>query len=281
MRKQHYGVFGNPVAHSLSPQIHQMFAEQAGVDLDYVRLEAPLDGFRQAVSIFVEDGGSGFNVTLPFKKEAFELVSEASTEATDAGAVNTVIVDKNGRLFGENTDGKGLIKDIRINLGWEIRGRKLLVLGAGGAVRGVLGSILDQKPAQMVVANRTASKAETLVRNLMERNKNLKGEDCIALGFDELHQPFDLIINGTSASLGGDIPQVPPIIVGEQTCCYDMVYGAEDTVFNRWAQEKGAFKVSDGLGMLVEQAALAFKLWTGFEPDTAPVIAALEDMLTD
>lgn len=267
MRKQLYGVFGNPVAHSLSPQIHQMFAEQAGIDLDYVRIEAPLDGLRRAVQEFVESGANGFNVTLPFKEEAAALVASASPAATAAGAVNTVLVGSNGSLSGENTDGAGLVNDLTINLGWQVEDMKILLLGAGGAVKGVLGSLLEQKPARIVVANRTLPRAEALVKTLNLARKQDES-DCSACGFDDLVEPFDLIINGTSASLEGNLPGIAAVVIGDSTCCYDMVYAATDTVFSRWAQNQGALQTADGLGMLVEQAALAFEFWTGFKVKT-------------
>ncbi len=266
-----YAVFGNPVAHSKSPQIHGMFAAQVGASITYERVLAPVADFPGAVRGFVRRGGRGFNVTLPFKEEAWRLVRQRSHRAEKAGAVNTVSVDADGHLFGDNTDGAGLVRDITHNLGWPLRGQRILILGAGGAVRGILSPLLAAQPATVVIANRSVDKAENLAQIF-------RGDGVIGGGsYDALadESAFDLVINGTSASIAGEMPPVPAHAVNANTRCYDMMYGRQDTVFMRWARAHGVHAVTDGLGMLVEQAAEAFALWRGQRPDTAPVLAAL------
>jgi len=266
-----YAVFGNPVAHSKSPQIHAMFAEQTGEALTYERVLAPLRDFPGAVRAFVRRGGNGFNVTLPFKEEAWRMVRRRSDRAEKAGAVNTVTVEPDGQLFGANTDGAGLVRDITGNLGWPLRGQRVLVIGAGGAVRGVLSPLLAEQPATVVIANRTASRAADLA-DIFRADGAIAGGGFAVLA-DE--RPFDIIINGSSASIAGEMPPLPRNVVGTGTRCYDMMYGHQETVFLRWAREQGAVARADGLGMLVEQAAEAFLGWRGKRPDTAPVLAAL------
>lgn len=266
-----YAVFGNPVAHSKSPQIHGMFAAQTGDSIDYERVLAPVADFPGAVRGFLRRGGRGFNVTLPFKEEAWRMVRRRSERAEKAGAVNTVSVDDEGQLFGDNTDGAGLVRDITHNLGWPLRGQRILLLGAGGAVRGVLLPLLAEQPAVMVIANRSVEKAEKLAQVF-------RGDGAVAGGsFDALadEPAFDLVINGTSASIAGAMPPVPANAIGAGTRCYDMMYGRQDTVFMRWARGHGVHAVADGLGMLVEQAAESFVAWRGKRPDTTPVLAAL------
>jgi shikimate dehydrogenase len=266
-----YAVFGNPVAHSRSPQIHAQFAAQLGEDIRYERVLAPLKDFPSAVRAFVREGGRGFNVTVPFKEEAWRLARRRTPRAEKAGAVNTVCIGKDGFLTGDNTDGIGLVRDITTNLGWPLRGQRVLVLGAGGAVRGVLGRLLAEGPALVSVANRTAAKAVELAQVFGDEGP-VEG-----FGFEALAgaHAYDLVINGTSASLSGRMPDVPDSVVGSGTRCYDMMYASEPTVFMRWAMERGAGATSDGLGMLVEQAAEAYFVWRDKRPDTAPVIAAL------
>ncbi|MFZ5722148.1 MAG: shikimate dehydrogenase [Pseudomonadota bacterium] len=266
-----YAVFGNPVAHSKSPQIHAMFAAQTGEDIAYDRVLAPLKDFPGTVRHFVRRGGRGFNVTLPFKEEAWRMVRRRSARAEKAGAVNTVSVADDGYLTGDNTDGAGLVRDITHNLGWPLRGQRVLVIGAGGAVRGVLSPLLAEQPKVVVIANRTAEKAEKLAALFGDEGAISGG------GFPALAdaQPFDLVINGSSASLGGELPPVPAHVIGPHTRCYDMMYARQETVFNRWAREQGAAVCADGLGMLVEQAAEAFFGWRGKRPDTGPVLVAM------
>lgn len=264
-----YRVMGNPVAHSKSPQIHAAFALETGQKLDYQRQLVPLDGFSAAVEAFQASGGKGLNITVPFKQEAWQLAEQRSARAELAGAVNTLWFDAAGRRVGDNTDGIGLVRDLSQNQRQNLRGKRLLVLGAGGAVRGVLQPLLAERPATLVIANRTPSKAETLVE--------LFQAPCLSAAAyaDLAGYTFDLIINGTSASLQGDLPPLPDGILHPGGCAYDMMYAAEPTTFMRWAQRQGAGQVADGLGMLVEQAAEAFWLWRGVRPQTAPVIAQL------
>ncbi|MFP1681750.1 shikimate dehydrogenase [Alloalcanivorax sp. C16-1] len=264
-----YAVFGNPVSHSRSPDIHHAFAAQRGEDLSYERIEAPVDDFAGAVAAFFDAGGRGANVTVPFKEEAHALCGELTERARQAGAVNT-LWRREGVLHGDNTDGAGLVADLRGNQGWALQGKRLLVLGAGGAVRGVLGPLLAQAPAELVIANRTVARAETLV----ERFAGL-GVPLFASELDTLKGPFDVIINAISAGLHGEMPPLPEGLIGDATVACDMVYGAEPTPFMRWARQAGAAAVCDGLGMLVEQAAEAYAVWRGHRPDTAPVLADL------
>ena len=264
-----YAVFGNPVSHSRSPDIHHAFAAQRGDDLVYERIEAPVDGFPAAVAAFFDAGGRGANVTVPFKEQAFDLCDRLTERARQAGAVNTLWrVD--GLLHGDNTDGAGLMADLRGNQGWALAGQRVLVLGAGGAVRGVLGPLLAQAPAEVVIANRTPARAEALVERFAGQ-----GVPLHAAALDQLHQPFDVLINAISAGLHGEMPALDPALVAPGSVACDMVYGAQPTPFMRWAEGLDAAAVCDGLGMLVEQAAEAFLVWRGWRPDTAPVLARL------
>ncbi|MCG6658560.1 shikimate dehydrogenase [Halomonas campisalis] len=262
-----YCVFGHPVGHSKSPAIHAAFAKQTGEDIDYTAIEAPLDDFVGAWRAFVAEGGRGANVTVPFKEEAFRLCDRLSERASRAGAVNTLILADDGTTHGDTTDGVGLVRDLK-RQGMSLAGARVLVLGAGGAVRGVLEPLLAESPASLVIANRTAAKAEALAADFRDLGKIRGG------GFDDLAGPFDLVINGTSASLAGDLPPLPDDLFAEGATAYDMMYGAEPTVFLQWATERGAHGV-DGLGMLVEQAAESFFQWRGKRPDTAPVLEML------
>ena len=264
-----YAVFGNPVAQSLSPELHKLFAKQTKQDIDYIKIEAPLDGFINAAKGFIADGGKGFNVTLPFKFEAFQLVEHCSERARLAEAVNTVKVQVDGSLFGDNTDGIGLVKDIEQNQLFPLQGRKICLLGAGGAVHGVIKPILDCNPAEVVIANRTKSRAVILA------DKFNQFGTIMACGLDELtDQKFDLIINGTSASVLGKTINLPENLLTKHSCCYEMMYG-KPTPFLQWAKTHGANRATDGLGMLVEQGAESFLLWRGIRPDTKPILITL------
>lgn len=263
-----YCVFGNPVAHSKSPHIHRLFAEASGEQLSYEARLAGVDGFAEALQRFLAEGGRGCNVTVPFKEEAWRLATMRSARAEKAGAVNTLYLDAEGRLHGDNTDGVGLVRDLERNAGFPLRAKRLLLLGAGGAVRGVLGLLLAAGPREIVIANRTREKAVQLAQ-LFHDEGNVE-----ASAFADLEGPFDLVINGTSASLQGELPPLPAGIFSANALAYDMMYGAEPTVFLRWAQAQGA-ATRDGLGMLVEQAAEAFFIWRGVRPQTAPVLATL------
>mgnify|MGYP001811857837 FL=1 len=265
-----YAVMGNPIAHSKSPRIHAMFAEQTGQDIEYTAILVKQYGFPAAVAEFVAGGGKGLNITVPFKEEAWALAAVHSPRAERAGAVNTLLLDADGNHFGDNTDGAGLVRDLTHNHHAEIAGRRLLLVGAGGAARGVLGPLLAARPALLVIANRTASKAVDLARHFCDLGRV---EGC---GLDDVNgHSFDLVINATAASLQGEVPALPPGVIGSGTWCYDMMYGNEPTAFMHWASELEAAATMDGLGMLVEQAAESFSLWRKVRPDTGPVIRAL------
>lgn len=265
-----YAVMGNPIAHSLSPRIHGWFAEQTGQDLRYEARCVPLDGFAAAVAAFREEGGRGLNITVPFKQEAWALADARSPRAERAGAVNTLVVREDGSLFGDTTDGVGLLRDLTRNLGLELAGRDILLLGAGGAVRGVLEPLLDAGPRRLLIANRTADRAMALARDFHAMG-NVEG--C---GLDALAgQRFDLVINGTAAGLRDEVPGIPATVLDGDSCGYDMMYGTGPTAFVRWCREQGAGRAEDGLGMLVEQAAESFYLWRGVRPETGGVISRL------
>jgi len=265
-----YAVMGNPVAHSKSPAIHKQFAHQFGHNIEYTALWADTDGFVEAAEQFRAEGGKGFNVTVPFKLEAFKLADNLSERAKLAGAVNTIRFEPDGKIFGDNTDGTGLVHDLTKNLNIHLRGKKILVLGAGGAVRGVLGPLLKQNPAALVIANRTVSKAKDLAKNFESFGK------VEAIGYDDLvGKRFDVVINGTSASLKGEMPPLPVNLFANNAVAYDMMYGDKPTPFLEWAMLHGAKTATDGLGMLVEQAAESYLLWRGVRPDTRPVIQQL------
>jgi shikimate dehydrogenase len=269
-----YAVVGNPIAHSKSPFIHARFAEQTGQDIRYEALLAPLDGFAETVRGFFAAGGKGLNVTVPFKLEAYELVDRLGGWAERAGAVNTIALEPDGTLLGENTDGIGLERDLTANLQVRIEDRRLLVLGAGGAVRGILEPLLRSEPRELVVANRTVARAE-LLRDLFSDLGPVQ-----ACGFDALAgRRFDVVVNGTSASLAGDLPPLPAGLFATDAVAYDLFYAPQPTAFMRWALEQGAGRAFDGLGMLVEQAAESFFIWRGVRPETIPVIGELRKAL--
>jgi shikimate dehydrogenase len=263
-----YAVIGNPIAHSKSPEIHTQFAAQTQQNLRYERLLAPLDGFSATVRSFVAQGGCGLNVTVPFKLEAHALATGLTERARAAGAVNTLKFT-NGMIEGDNTDGVGLVTDIVKNAAFPIAGKKVLLLGAGGAARGVVLPLLQEQPAELVIANRTQSKAIELVQQFSAVGGNFRASDFAALA-----SPFDIVINATSASLGSDMPDIPDTVFAESALAYDMMYGKEPTVFMHFAAQFGAV-ARDGLGMLVEQAAESFFFWRGVRPDTAPLLARL------
>ncbi len=265
-----YAVMGHPVAHSKSPAIHCAFAKQFGITLEYRAIEVEPGGFAQAVQAFRDEGGAGLNVTVPFKLEAYALADRCSARAEQAGAVNTLKFEPDGTLYGDNTDGIGLVCDLVVNLGARLAGSRVLVVGAGGAVRGILGPILEEGVARLQLANRTASKAKELATVFAAFGSISAG------GLDELAgKTFDIVINATAASLQGEVPSLPAGIFAPGALAYDLMYGDTPTAFMQWAQRHGAARVSDGLGMLVEQAAESFLLWHGCRPETAPVIASL------
>jgi shikimate dehydrogenase len=262
----YYAVVGHPIAHSLSPTIHREFARQTGQDLQYRKLLAPIDGFAEVVAAFRAGGGAGLNVTVPFKEQAFALSTQKTARALTAGAVNTLKFD-NDEVFGDNTDGAGLARDLTQNLGVPISGKFVLLMGAGGAARGVLAPLLQERPAALVLANRTSEKAKQLAQQF--------DKQITACSYPDLEgQSFDIVINATSASMAGHVPELPPTVFAPGALAYDMMYGLE-TAFMAWAKACNARAVADGLGMLVEQAAESFALWRGIHPDTQPVIARL------
>jgi shikimate dehydrogenase len=262
-----YAVIGNPVAHSKSPQIHAEFARQTGQDLVYERLLAPLDAFVARADGFRARGGRGLNVTVPFKGDAFRYARRLSDRANAAQAVNTLKFDA-GEVFGDNTDGAGLVCDICFNLGFPVAGKRVLLLGAGGAARGVIKPLLDQLPAHLVIANRTLEKTQDLERAF--------GGALRACTYDALAgRQFDIIVNATSASLAGAMPPLPKGVFASGSLAYDMMYGTGETPFLGYARGEGAAALADGLGMLVEQAAESFFVWLGVRPDTAPVLKLL------
>jgi len=262
-----YAVIGNPIEHSKSPLIHHAFAEQTGEQLEYIRLLGEPGHFAKNVADFLATGGKGLNVTVPFKEDAWQLVDELSLRAESAQAVNTIIQLSDGRLRGDNTDGIGLVRDLQENRHAKLTGACILLLGAGGASRGVLRPLLETNPKQITIANRTASKATALASDLAALGPV---EGC-GLG-DLAGNRFDLIINATAAGLTDQVPDIPDGLLEKEGWCYDMMYGDKPTAFMRWGLTQGAAKVIDGLGMLVEQAAESFYLWRGVRPETAPVM---------
>jgi len=268
-----YCVFGNPIGHSKSPIIHAAFARQTGEDISYVARLAAHDGFADSVKDFIAAGGRGANVTIPFKEEAYRLADRLTPRAKLAGAVNTLsfnLSDNDSTIVGDNTDGAGLLRDITVNLDQPVAGKRILLLGAGGAARGAIGPLLEQGPATLVIANRTAQKAIALAEHFAALG-NISGGAYSALS----GQIFDIVINATSASLGGELPPLPAGLFAPDSLAYEMMYGRGDTPFLLYAREEGATQLSDGLGMLVEQAAEAFYMWRGVRPEAAPVMASL------
>ena len=261
-----YCVIGHPIAHSKSPEIHAAFARQTGQDIGYERCLAPLDGFAATVRQLVQDGYRGANVTVPFKIEAARVATRLAERARAAGAVNTLIFEAGGEIVGDNTDGPGLVADITRNAGMALEGRRVLLLGAGGAARGVLLPFLQQRPREIVIANRTVATAEALARDFGQY-----GIPVGASSFAGIEGSFDLVVNATSASLSSDLPPIPASVFCPSTLALDMMYGNKPTVFMAFAAAQGA-ATRDGLGMLVEQAAEAFALWRGVRPDTADVL---------
>ena len=267
-----YAVIGNPIEHSKSPQVHTLFAQQTRQAISYERLLAPLDHFVESVREFIAQGGRGANVTVPFKMEAFALAQELTPRAQAAGAVNTLIFSADG-IKGDNTDGIGLVRDITLNAGVPLENRSVLLLGAGGAARGVILPLIEENISSLVIANRTQPRAIELAQQFSHSSVPV-----LPAAFDQLDQCFDVIINATSASLDSALPPVPDGVFGPQTLAYDMMYGAQPTIFMQHAARQGA-AVRDGLGMLIEQAAESFFVWRGVRPDTAPVYQWLRGQL--
>jgi shikimate dehydrogenase len=264
-----YAVFGSPINHSKSPRIHRLFAEQTQQNLDYVAQEVKAENFVAAVTeFFAQGGGKGLNCTVPLKEFAYQFAHQKTERAKSAKAVNTLALQPDGSILGDNTDGIGLVTDLTANHDIELQGKRILILGAGGATRGILAPLLEQQPDCLVVANRTVEKALQLA---LEFNHSFEG--C---GFDDLHnQPFNLILNATSASLSDELPPLPENLLIENGVCYDLAYSNKPTAFVRWGELQNASQSLDGLGMLIEQAAEAFALWRGVRPDTKTVIDLL------
>lgn len=265
-----YGVIGHPIAHSKSPVIHRLFAEQTGQDLSYEAFDIPPEALAGRVRQLFAEGVRGLNVTVPHKTAVLSLTSRLTSRAELAGAANTLVVHADGAVEGDNTDGAGLVADLRQNLRLRLAGKRILILGAGGATRGIVPALLDAKPRDIMVANRTVERSQELARDFRMLGK------VLACQFQELGgQRYDLVINATSAGLKGEVPPFPPSILGPETLCYDLSYAMQDTPFVSWAREHGAGRVCQGWGMLVEQAAESFFVWRGVRPDTKPIIARL------
>ncbi|RKP48559.1 shikimate dehydrogenase [Pararobbsia silviterrae] len=283
--RDRYVVIGNPIAHSKSPFIHARFAEQTGEPVAYDRLLAAVDAFEPTVRAFIAQGGRGLNVTVPFKLDAHAFADRLSARAASAGAVNTLKVEADGSVTGDNTDGIGLVRDIEVNLGVALAGTRVLLLGAGGAARGVVLPLIDAGVREVVIVNRTASKAAELAAafgrtGAVDHAGDAYGARGTVLGggADIACGAFDVVVNATAGSLGGEVPEYGAHAIAAGTLAYDMMYGAEPTVFMRDAAARGA-RVADGLGMLVEQAAESFSIWRGVRPDGAPVLAELRALL--
>ena len=276
--RDRYAVVGNPIAHSRSPFIHARFAEQTGEPIEYDRILAPVDSFVATVREFIDGGGRGLNVTVPFKIEAHRFATMLSPRASAAGAVNTLRFDADG-IYGDNTDGVGLVRDIEKNLGVLLSGARILLLGAGGAARGVVLPMLERSPHTLTIVNRTSSKAEELVARFASAANEAQCQLMGGSARDIELQQYDVIVNATAGSLAGALPECDDRAFGSGSLAYDMMYSAQPTVFMRHAATLGA-RTADGLGMLVEQAAESFHVWRGVRPDTAPVLAELRPMLS-
>lgn len=265
-----FGVVGHPISHSKSPQIHQLFASQLDEQIEYEKYDVKPEVFDTFVQNFFQEGGEGLNITVPFKELAYNISIPATDKVRMAKAVNTLYCNEAGQLVGENTDGAGLVRDLTINQGIKIQDRRVLILGAGGAVRGIIPSILDQNPGSITIANRTIGKAV----DIKKEYKNIS--ELKVSSFEDITTgPFDLIINGTSLGLENQSPAISPGTVNSDTSCYDLMYSSDDTAFVSWCNQNGAGKAVDGLGMLVEQAAVSFNIWLGRQPATESVINAL------
>lgn len=262
---------GYPVSHSRSPVIHRLFALQTSQDIQYELLQVTPEKLEQAVRQFQRTNGKGLNITVPHKRAVFRLCDQLSERASTAGVVNTLVFQE-GEVFGDNTDGIGLLRDLAVNLGITIDGANILILGAGGATSGITGPILEMRPRQLVIANRTIDKAQALV----ERFEKQGPISACAFNMVPVTEPYDLIINATSASLHGETPPYPGAAISANTFCYDLSYGLTPTPFSLWARELGASNSVMGWGMLVEQAAESFHLWRDIRPDTAPVLKQMK-----
>lgn len=269
-----YAVMGNPISHSKSPQIHQQFAKHTSQELTYEKIKVEPEDFITDVINFQKNNGKGLNITVPFKEDAFKLATELTERARRAGAVNTLTLKTSESFTGDNTDGVGLVRDLTINHQTELKNKDILILGAGGAVRGILEPFIQQKPARLVIANRTLERAQNLAKDFSDIF-NIE-----VFEFNQLKgQTFDIIINGTSASLSGELPPLPDNLLNADCTTYDMMYGKDDTPFMKWSKLNNASKTIDGLGMLVEQAAESFFCWRSVRPETTDVINSLRNSL--
>ncbi len=266
----HYAVFGHPIKHSKSPRIHQLFADQTGQSLTYTAQEVTAEQFVTTATSFFTEGGKGLNCTVPLKELAWAFADNKTNRAQLARAVNTLAMQADGAILGDNTDGCGLVTDLMANHAIKLAGSKILILGAGGASRGIINPILEQAPQTLVIANRTIEKATNLAAEFQ------KPSVVTGCGFSDLNgQSFDLILNATSASLSDELPPLPNGLLAKNGICYDLAYGNKPTAFVRWGLGHNAAKSLDGLGMLVEQAAEAFYIWRGIHPNTSPIIELL------
>ncbi len=278
-KPEHYAVMGNPINHSKSPQIHNEFARQTGQKMVYDAIQVDPGGFVQAVRNFQANDGKGLNITVPFKLEAYKLVDHLTQRAQRAGAVNTIIFQYDGSIQGDNTDGQGLVTDLTHHLNWPIKSRKILILGAGGASRGILDPVLNQHPEVVFIANRTPSKAKQLAQEFSSSG-NVQAGGYSSLEEISTVNSFDLIINATSASLNGQLPPLPDTVLHNDTKCYDIMYSSKPTAFMDWSSSLGVVNISDGLGMLVGQAAESFYLWRGIRPEVKPVIDLIRKQMS-
>ena len=270
-----YAVLGNPIQHSKSPQIHTLFSEQTGIALEYQAIEVPINEFASYVKLFSSQGGKGLNITVPFKEDAYSLCTTLTDRAEISGSVNTLRFDDDMNICGDTTDGQGLLNDLVANHNIRLEDKSILILGAGGTVKSILERLLEQKTKEIVIVNRTISRAKDLEKKFSKKN-------CVrAYSYNDLpNHSFDIIINGTSLSLSAEIPPISKTNINKNTFCYDLMYSDKETVFTKWAIENGALKATDGLGMLVEQAAESFMFWHGTKPDTMPIIKVLRDSNT-
>ncbi|CAH1559928.1 shikimate dehydrogenase [Vibrio owensii] len=267
-----YAVFGNPIGHSKSPFIHTLFARQTNQSLVYTAESAPVDGFIDAATVFFAEGGKGCNITMPFKEDAYQFASRLTERAQLAGAVNTLKKLDDGEIIGDNTDGAGLVQDL-LQHQVVLEGARILIIGAGGAARGVIKPLLDQKPTSLTITNRTFSKAQDLAELFVSHGP------IVAKEMESIDEEYDVIINSTSASLSGELPAISSSIFADNSTSYDMIYGKGMTSFNLWARENGAAHAYDGLGMLVGQAAESFMLWRGLRPGAKQILRELRKNL--
>ena len=270
-----YAVLGNPIKHSKSPQIHTLFSEQTGIALEYQAIEVPINEFASYVKLFSSQGGKGLNITVPFKEDAYFLCTTLTDRAEVSGSVNTLRFDNDMNIYGDTTDGQGLLNDLVANHNIRLEDKSILILGAGGTVKSILERLLEQKTKEIIIVNRTISRAKDLEKKFGKKNY------VRAYSYNDLpNHSFDIIINGTSLSLSAEIPPISKTNINENTFCYDLMYSDKETAFTKWAIENGALKATDGLGMLVEQAAESFMFWHGTKPDTMPIIKVLRDSNT-